>query len=218
MKRVGIFASISLLSLACATCTLGYAQSPDQRDKPADKQQDQDKHRDNQQHNRQVQQHPSDQSHLQNSGLAQQSQRQYTVGHLVPVKQVERSEKQQGEQQLAQQRAWPERRANHYQYERHNWQQRGGYHGLRVSDDYFRDHYGSAHGFRIYGLPFVYEAGNPRFQYEGYWFTLMDPYPENWEISWYQNDDVYVDYQGDGYYLFNRRYPGHLGIALNVSE
>ena len=41
--------------------------------------------------------------------------------------------------------------------------------------------------------------------------------PENWGGRWYETDDVYLAYQGDGYYLFNRRYPGPLGIAVSVS-
>jgi hypothetical protein len=54
----------------------------------------------------------------------------------------------------------------------------------------------------------VYVGGNRRFQYGGYWFGLIDPWPEYWSDDWYDNDDVYVDYYGDGYYLYNRRHPG----------
>jgi hypothetical protein len=53
-----------------------------------------------------------------------------------------------------------------------------------------------------------------RFQYGGYWFTFLDPYPEYWGDTWYQNDDVYVD---GGYYLFNRRYPDRPGVAISIS-
>jgi hypothetical protein len=54
----------------------------------------------------------------------------------------------------------------------------------------------------------MYVGGHRRFEYGGYWFSLLDPWPEYWSSDWYDNDDVYVDYYGDGYYLFNRRYPG----------
>jgi len=37
-----------------------------------------------------------------------------------------------------------------------------------------------------------------------------------WERTWYDTDDVYVDYVNDGYYMYNRRHPG-VGIAVNVS-
>jgi hypothetical protein len=48
-------------------------------------------------------------------------------------------------------------------------------------------------------------GGYPRFQYRGYWFSPVDPYPEYWGDSWYENDDVYVDYSNDGYYLARGR-------------
>ena len=42
---------------------------------------------------------------------------------------------------------------------------------------------------------------------------LLDPWPEDWSEDWYATDDVYVDYD-NGYYLFNRRFPGEaLAIA-----
>ena len=44
-------------------------------------------------------------------------------------------------------------------------------------------------------------GGYPRFQYGGYWFSLVDLWPEYWSNNWYDNDDVYIDYAGDGYYL-----------------
>jgi hypothetical protein len=61
------------------------------------------------------------------------------------------------------------------------------------------------------------ESEHPRFQYNGYWFSLYDPYPEYWGNNWYQTDDVYVTYYDDGYYLYNRRFPGRPGIAISIS-
>ena len=58
-------------------------------------------------------------------------------------------------------------------------------------------------------------SGYPRFQYGGYWFSLVDPWPEYWPDDWYDNDDVSIEYLGDGDYLYNRRYPGDR-IAVNV--
>ena len=50
-------------------------------------------------------------------------------------------------------------------------------------------------------------GGYPRFQYGGFWFSLVDPWPEYWSDGWYDADDVYIDYYEDGYYLYNPRYP-----------
>jgi hypothetical protein len=120
---------------------------------------------------------------------------------------------QEGEQRGA----WQQRRAHSWQSEHRTWQQRGGYNGYRIPDDYFRSHYGRGHWFRVYSLPFMEVGGYPRFQYGGYWFSCVDPYPEYWGNTWYQTDDVYVNYVDNGYYLYNRRYPGRPGIAISIS-
>jgi hypothetical protein len=60
-------------------------------------------------------------------------------------------------------------------------------------------------------------GGFPRFQYGGYWFSVVDPYPEFWGDDWYQTDDVYVVYADNGYYLFDSRYPGRPGVAISIS-
>ena len=58
-------------------------------------------------------------------------------------------------------------------------------------------------------------AGIPLFQYGGFWFCVVDPWPEYWEDNWYEKDDVYIDYSGDGYYIYNQRYPRDR-IAISV--
>jgi hypothetical protein len=200
----------SILFLSLGACAFGYSQDDQNKGKDKDTRQNQEKLAGSSDHS----QRPTDKH-------GQQSSRQQNPGddsrHVGQLKQMERSPEQERDQQKKQERAWQERRANHWEYERRSWQQRGGYNGYRIPDDYFHDHYGDAHAFRIYGLPFLYEAGNPRFQFGGYWFTMLDPYPEGWGGRWYETDDVYVAYQGDGYYLFNRSYPGPLGISLSVS-
>jgi hypothetical protein len=62
-------------------------------------------------------------------------------------------------------------------------------------------------------------GGYPRFQYRGFWFGFMDPWPEYWSNDWYDNDDVYIVYSDDGYYLYNRRYPrDRIAIMVYVNE
>ena len=103
--------------------------------------------------------------------------------------------------------AWQQHRATNWQSEHRDWQQRGGYHGYRIPEDRYRGHFGRDHWFRIYSYPVVVVGGYPRFHYGGFWFSIVDPWPEYWSDDWYDNDDVYIDYSGDGYYLYNRRYP-----------
>jgi len=107
-------------------------------------------------------------------------------------------------------------RAGSWNTDHRTWQQRGGYSGYRVPDDRFRLYFGTGHFFHIGGLPLLFVGGYPRFQYDGYWVTLMDPWPETWPPLWYEADNVYIDWGGDGYYLYDNNYPG-IGIAVTIS-
>jgi hypothetical protein len=107
-------------------------------------------------------------------------------------------------------------RAKSWSSEHRTWAQRGGYNGYRIPEARFRQYFGREHFFRIGGVPLVFVGGFPRFQYDGYWVTFIDPWPEGWPADWYETDDVYLDYTGDGYYLYDRNYPG-IGVAVTVS-
>jgi hypothetical protein len=120
------------------------------------------------------------------------------------------------EQQSAQRSARQQHRAGNWLTNHRTWQERGGYHGYRIPDLRFHEDFGRSHGFRIRGRPFMLDDGYPRFQYGGYWIRLVDPWPEYWGDNWYESDEVYVNYVGDGYYLFNDRYPS-AGIAVSIS-
>ncbi|MGA2903935.1 MAG: hypothetical protein ABSD98_08885 [Candidatus Korobacteraceae bacterium] len=72
----------------------------------------------------------------------------------------------------------------------------------RIPDDRFHANFGEGHRFAI-SQP-VMVGGYSRFQYGGYWFGFVEP----WPVGWYYTDQVYVDYVGGGYYLFNPFYPG----------
>lgn len=116
-----------------------------------------------------------------------------------------------------QQEVWRRHRAHTWQTEHRSWQQRGGYRGFRIPDDRFRGRFGRDHWFRISGTPMMMVGRYPRFQYDGYWFRPVDPWPESWADDWYRQDDVYIDYTDGGYYLFNRNHPG-MAMALRVYE
>ena len=114
------------------------------------------------------------------------------------------------------QTAWEGHRAQHWQTEHRDWRERGGYHGYRIPQDRFVAYFGPNHVFPIYSVPVQVVGGFPRFQYQGFWFTVVDPWPEYWAADWFYSDDVYVVYVNDGYYLCDQRYPG-VQLAVSVS-
>ncbi|GLH70364.1 hypothetical protein GETHPA_18970 [Geothrix rubra] len=111
---------------------------------------------------------------------------------------------------------WQGHRALDWRVEHRSWQQRGGYQGYRIPEDRYRSHFGPSRVFRIYSQPLIVFEGHPRFQFGGFWFSVLDPWPEYWSDTWYDDDDVYIDYAGDGYYLYNHQHPMDR-IAVSVS-
>jgi hypothetical protein len=112
--------------------------------------------------------------------------------------------------------AWESHRATHWEHEHHSWHERGGYRGYRIPEARFHEHFGHGRWFRVQTAPVLVVGGYPRFRYGGFWFSVVDPWPEYWARTWYETDDVYIDYVNDGYYMYNRRHPG-VAIAINVS-
>jgi hypothetical protein len=150
---------------------------------------------------------------------AQRDQRHYSQQQVQgdPQRHAQQQQAQRNPQQRSvQQSAWQEHRSQDWQADHRTWQQRGGYRGYRIPDDRYRGYFGPSHGFRINTLPFLVVGGYPRFQYQGYWISAVDPWPQAWGNDWYDNDDVYVDYVDNGYYMYNRRYPSE-GIAINIT-
>jgi hypothetical protein len=84
-----------------------------------------------------------------------------------------------------------------------------GNHYGRIPDDHFRANFGRSHVFRVGSPRFV--DGYYRFQYGGYWFG----YNERWPSPWNYNDDIYIDYVGGAYYMYNPSHPG-IHITLNL--
>jgi hypothetical protein len=79
----------------------------------------------------------------------------------------------------------------------------------RIPDARFHSNFGRGHEFHM-GNP-VLVGGYSRFQYGGYWFGFVQP----WPAEWYYTDDVYIDYVDGGYYMYDPYYPGQR-IAISV--
>lgn len=165
-----------------------------------------------QQRQQQAQRQRVQQRQQQQARNAQQQQQRR--GQLGRPQQA-RPQPQQRQEARQQQSAWQGRRAHNWQSEHRTWRERGGYRGYRIPSDRYDGYFGPNHFFRIYSYPVMVVGGYPRFQYDGFWFSLVDPWPQSWSNNWYENDDVYIVYSGGGYYLYNRSYPGY-AIAVNV--
>jgi len=200
MKQASVF-SAAILTLLFAAAAIANGQQRDERNQPK----------------------PAQQSHPAQPAHSQPAQRQQTYGGTYhggvqyngPTNGgVHHSGVPQHQQQVRS--GFVQSRAGSWKVEHQSWTQRGGYNGYRIPDARFRLYFGRDHFFRIYGLPLVFVGGLPRFQYDGYWVTIMDPWPESWGSNWYETDDVYLDNTGDGYYLYDRNYPDY-PIAVTVS-
>jgi hypothetical protein len=84
---------------------------------------------------------------------------------------------------------------------------RGSYEHGRISDDHYATHFGSRHSFHVNRGDYDHR----RFWYGGYQFGFIDP----WPIGWGYSDDVYVEYDDGGYYMYNRFQPG-VRISIDI--
>ena len=115
----------------------------------------------------------------------------------------QQAQQQQRQQQTASSHGGPQRTQQAMTAQRSQPQLRLSDRGSgRIPDDRFRSHFGREHHFHM-GNP-VMVGGYSRFQYGGYWFGFVDP----WPVDWYYTDDCYIDYVDGGYYMYNPYYPG----------
>lgn len=79
-------------------------------------------------------------------------------------------------------------------------QQAGNNGGGRIPADRYKANFGQQHRFRVSQGDY----SNRRFQYGGYFFGFVDPWPSNWLYT----QDVYVIEINGVYYLCNPMFPG----------
>jgi hypothetical protein len=81
-----------------------------------------------------------------------------------------------------------------------------GPHG-RISEAHYSASFGSGHSFHVNRGDY----DRHRFAYGGYNFGFGAP----WPVGWGYDDDVYVIYDGGGYYMYDRFHPG-LRLSINI--
>lgn len=204
--RIFRFLNVVILSVLVGSAALLYAQDEKQQDnhpaaqqddaRPQPKQEQAQPRDDNAKAPRQDEAKPPKQEEKQNQmrGQDQMHQQNGRQEQATPERQ-DRPEQQNREGQAA-----PNQRMGND----HAGNNRGGH----IPDDQFRAHFGRGHHFRAQG---VIVAGQPQFQYSGYTFELVNPWPAGWAYT----DDCYVDYIDGQYYLIDLAHPG-VEIALIV--
>jgi hypothetical protein len=133
-----------------------------------------------------------------------------------PAKQDEKAAKPEAKQAKPEERdkpakqdarqARPEQQDRPAQQSRDGENRGGGSHG-RITDDHYRASFGNEHHFRVNRGDY----DNRRFEYGGYAFGFIDPWPSDW----YYSDDVYVVYDNGGYYMYDVVHPG-IRISVNI--
>jgi outer membrane biosynthesis protein TonB len=152
---------------------------------------------------------PVQQQHVQQAKQAKPAQQQH-VQQAQQTKPVEQQRVQQVHQTGGAQQQHPQRSAADEQRQRAVPALRLSARGSgRIPDARFQANFGRGHEFRI-GSPTLV-GGYSRFQYGGFWFGFVQP----WPVAWYYTDDVYVDYIDGGYYLINPYYPSDR-ISISV--
>ena len=128
--------------------------------------------------------------HEQEEQKAKPAQEEKKAQPEKNTKQEEKSAQQQHTQQ-----AQPEKQAQHAA-------------GGRIPDDRFKANLGREHTFHVSQGDY----SNHRFQYGGYSFGFVDPWPSNWLYT----QDVFVIEINGVYYLCNPMYPG-VNLALSFT-
>src|SRR5580692_7886424 len=210
MKPIGIMSTAALFLLfGIAAPANGRQEKPEEKASPPkqqqeakpEKQQPQAKAPKQEQQAKAPKQEPQPKSEKQQQANApkqeqakpekqqQQAKTQQQQPHQQQVKSSSSHAPQRTQQAIATQRAQPALRLS----------ARGS---GRIPDDRFHANFGRGHDFHM-GNP-VLVGGYSRFQYGGFWFGFVQPWPS----GWYYTDDVYIDYVDGGYYMYNPYYPG----------
>jgi hypothetical protein len=124
-------------------------------------------------------------------------------------KSAQQQDNKQQEQKNAQQQDRNQQGRKNAQQSGKQEQHAGGNGGGRIPDDRFRANFGQEHRFRVSQADY---GRDRHFQYGGYSFGFVDPWPSNWLYT----QDVFVVEIDGVYYLCNASYPG-VNIALSVT-
>src|ERR1700722_15950020 len=153
-----------------------------------------------------AQEHEQEKQPEQKQQQAKPAKEPQEVKHQPEAKPAKQQPTQQAKQQP---QAKPAQQPQHGQ-QQHASQghQTAGAHGS-IPDARFRASFGSGHTFHVNRSEFA--NGSGRFQYGGFWFNVLNPWPGGWLYT----DAVDVDYLNGGYFLCDPIHPG-VYISINI--
>lgn len=207
MKR-NRFIGTGVLLLLFGTIAPAYAmQEHHEQEAKPEKQEQQAKPEKQQQHKapQQAKNQARQQKQPQQARAANR-QPQKAQQQAKPTQQAKHTQQPKPAEKQQVQRAKPAQQQKTQQVRANGGNGGGGAHG-RISDAHYRASFGSSHRFHVSEGDFR----NHRFQWGGYSFGFVDP----WPVGWLYTDDVYVDYVDGGYYMFDVAHPG-IHISINI--
>lgn len=178
------FLNLAILSVLVGSAALVYAQEDKQEDKPARQEEAKP----------QPKQEEAKPAHQEEAKPSKQDKQEQ-----------DKNEQKEMNQEQSHEKAMPARQEHPEQQQAHSQPAGKGGH---IPDDKFRSHFGHGHTFKA---KTVIVSGQPRFQYGGYSFELVDVWPAEWAYT----DDCYIDYIDGEYFLFDLLHPG-VRIAVFV--
>jgi len=187
-----------MLFLLPGAIATAYAQEHEQEKKPEQKQEQAKPAK-------QQQAKPAKQQHQ--AAQAKSEKQQPQAAHEQQAKPAAKPQQAKQEQQ-AKPEAKPQQAARQQQAASRGTQTTGS-HGS-IPDARFRASFGSSHTFHVNQSQFA--NGSGRFQYGGFWFNAVNP----WPVGWLYTDAVYVDFLNGGYFLCDPLHPG-IYLSINVA-
>jgi len=150
----------------------------------------------------QKQQEAKPAQHQQSAKPAKQAQQAQHQEPAKPAKQTQQAQHQEPVKPVKQ-----TQQPHQHQQQASRGPQTPAGHGS-IPEAKFRASFGSGHTFHVNRSQFA--SGSGRFQYGGFWFNALNP----WPAGWLYTDSVYVDYLNGGYFLCD---PVHPGVYISIS-
>jgi len=197
------FLNLAVLSVLVGSAALVYAQDEKQQEeKPARQEEAKPQPKqDEAKPNRQNETKPANQDKQvekqdQKRGQEQSGDRAKPQGQERPEVQGDRNRQVQEHQQMQDDR----NRQGQGQERSEMHGNRAAGKGGHIPDEKFRTQFGHEHHFNARS---VIVRGQPRFQYGGYTFEIIDA----WPAEWVDTDDYYIEYIDGNYYLIDLLHP-----------